>query len=103
MQHPHTGQVRFIMRQEKTREIVADHDVIEQAPYCILRPNANSTKCLVWTAQDMSNNELCDESFALKFSGAELADMFAQEFNKAKDLSSRRHNVLGGYDDTAAT
>jgi len=96
MQHPHTGKVRLIMRQEKTRMVVADHDVID------LQPNANSTKSLVWTAQDMSNNELCNELFALKFKGPELASMFAQEFNRAKDLSLGRPNVRGGYDDTAA-
>jgi len=102
MQHPRTGQVRFVMKHGKTRTIVADHDVIEQEPYCILRPKANSAKCLVWTAQDMSNNELCDESFALKFNGPELASIFAREFNKAKGLSSRRPNVLGGSNNTAA-
>jgi len=101
MQHPHTGQVRFIMRQEKTRTIVADHDVIEQAPYCMLRPDGNNT-CLAWTAQDMTNNELRDESFTLKFSGPEVAGRFAQEFNKAKDLSSRKPNSLGDDDMAAA-
>merc|ERR1712039_68214 len=34
-----TGRVRFLLRQEKTGKVVANHYVLDHAPYCELRAN----------------------------------------------------------------
>lgn len=65
-------------------KIVANHCIIDKAPYCDLRPNAGSTKCWVWNAQDCSDGEIVTEQFALKFGTAELANAFLEAFNQGK-------------------
>eukprot|EP00746_Dinoflagellata_sp_MGD_P003416 gnl/MRDRNA2_/MRDRNA2_106638_c0_seq1.p1 gnl/MRDRNA2_/MRDRNA2_106638_c0~~gnl/MRDRNA2_/MRDRNA2_106638_c0_seq1.p1 ORF type:complete len:1475 (+),score=417.25 gnl/MRDRNA2_/MRDRNA2_106638_c0_seq1:99-4523(+) len=95
LKHKATGKVRFMLRQEKTGKIVANHYVIDKAPYCELRPNAGSEKCWVWTAQDYSDGEAVTEQFALKFGTAELAKKFKEAFDNAKVLNSKAIS-LGG-------
>merc|ERR1712039_940750 len=55
--HNDSGKVRFLLRQEKTQKIVANHYVIDVPPFCDLRPNADSDKCWVWTAYECSDEE----------------------------------------------
>jgi len=78
------GAVRFLMRQEKTGKVVANHMLVDQAPYCDLRPNASSEKIWVWNAQDYSDDEVKTEQFALKFASPELAADFKIAFDAAK-------------------
>ena len=52
LMHKKTGKVRFMLRQEKTMNILGDHYVVKHGSYCNLLPNAGSEKCWVWTAQD---------------------------------------------------
>jgi len=66
-------------------KISANFFIIDQLPYCDLRPNTGSSKCWVWTAQDCSDGEIVVEQFALKFGTPELASQFEEEFNKAKN------------------
>lgn len=87
LKDPVTGRVRFLLRQEKTMKIVANHCVFDydEAPYCVLRPNANSERCWVWTAPDCADGgEQQVEQFALKFGTPELAKEFKEAFDKAK-------------------
>lgn len=66
-------------------KILANFCVIDQAPYCELRPNAGSSKCWVWSALDWSDGDQQQvEQFALKFSSPELATKFQAAFNAAK-------------------
>jgi len=84
LRNSQTGMVRFLLRQEKTMKIVANHYVIDQAPYCDLRPNAGSAKCWVWTAMDCADGDPVAEQFALKFGAPELAEKFKEAFDAAK-------------------
>ena len=47
-----------------------------------LKKKAGSEKCLVWTAQDYSEDEAVVEQFALKFGTPELAKAFKENFDK---------------------
>merc|ERR1712087_588873 len=79
-----TGRIRFLLRQEKTGKIAANHFVIDCDPYCDLRPNAESEKIWVWTAQDFSEGQMEVEKLALKFGTVELAQQFKDAFDDAK-------------------
>ncbi|KAF4714875.1 Ran-specific GTPase-activating protein, partial [Perkinsus olseni] len=76
--------VRALMRQEKTLKIIANHYVVENGPYCSLKPNAGSEKCWVWMANDYAEGEQRTEQFALKFGNPDLAKAFEKAFNEAK-------------------
>ncbi|CAE6943408.1 Nup358 [Symbiodinium sp. CCMP2592] len=91
LRHGGTGKCRFLMRQEKTAKIVANHYIIDQHPYCDLVHNAGNAKIWVWTALDWADEEQKVEKFALRFKTEELADEFAKAFNAAKSsfLSSK--------------
>lgn len=84
LKHKTTGKIRFLLRQEKTGKVVANHLVIDTTPYCDLRPNAESDKCWVWSALDCAEEEQKAEQFALKFGQAPLAAMFKEAFDAAK-------------------
>mmetsp|Transcript_114959 Transcript_114959/g.330148 ORF Transcript_114959/g.330148 Transcript_114959/m.330148 type:complete len:302 (-) Transcript_114959:54-959(-) len=79
-----TGRVRFLLRQERTGKVAANHFVLEHEVYCDLRPNADSEKIWVWVAQDFAEGELTIERFALKFGSVELAADFKAAFEDAK-------------------
>ena len=85
-----TSKIRFMLRQEKTGKIVANHYVVDVSPYCDLRPNAGSEKCWVWTAPDFSDEEGSTDQFALKFGSAELAQKFKAAFDNAKVLNKKK-------------
>jgi len=78
------GQVRFLLRQEKTGKVVANHQLVNTPPYCDLRPNADNEKIWVWTTPDSSEDSLETQQFALKFGSVELAFVFKEAFNAAK-------------------
>jgi len=79
-----TGRVRFLLRQEKTGKVVANHFVVDHKPYCDLRKNADSDKIWVWCAQDFSDGEAKIEELALKFGTSNLAGKFRDAFEDAK-------------------
>lgn len=79
-----TGRVRFLLRQDKTEKVAANHFVVDHDPYCDLRPNADSQKIWCWCAQDFAEGHLEVERFALKFGTEELANKFKEAFDDAK-------------------
>lgn len=85
------GFVRFLMRQEKTGKVVANHLVVEHSLYCDLRPNADSEKIWVWMAQDYADPEAgkVEEQLALKFGTVELAQAFKEAFDSAKKQNAQ--------------
>lgn len=87
-----TGRVRFLLRQEKTGKVVANHYVLDHSLYCDLRPNATSDKIWVWSAQDYAEGQLEVERLALKFGSSELAGRFREAFEDAK---ARNVEALG--------
>lgn len=82
------GQVRFLMRQEKTGKVVANHQLVNTPPYCDLRPNGENEKIWVWTTPDSSEDGPETEQFGLKFGTVELAHAFKEAFDAAKPRSS---------------
>jgi len=102
LRHRQTGRVRFVLRQEKTMKITANHYVIDVPPYCDLQPNAGSEKCWVWTAQDFSDGELQVEQFALKFGTPELATKFQTAFEQAKRPAAPQASEAESVDEATA-
>jgi len=84
LRHVESRRCRFLMRQEKTSKIVANHYIIDQKPYCELVHNAGNAKIWVWTALDFADEEQKMEKFALRFKTEELAEEFAVAFLAAK-------------------
>ncbi|KAF7458905.1 putative ran binding family protein 1 [Cryptosporidium felis] len=97
LQHKESKKIRFLLRQEKTLKIVANHYVIQKDSFCKLTPNTGSNKIWVWTVQDFSEEQKL-EQFALKFGQSEQADIFKQKFEEATEINSK----LFGEKDTKA-
>mmetsp|Transcript_39253 Transcript_39253/g.62158 ORF Transcript_39253/g.62158 Transcript_39253/m.62158 type:complete len:274 (+) Transcript_39253:44-865(+) len=86
------GRVRFLMRQEKTGKVVANHLLTTHHPYCNLEPNAGNEKIWVWMAQDYSEEEMQEEKIALKFGSVELATAFKVAFDRERDKLHSKDN-----------
>merc|ERR1719409_2011803 len=84
LKHKESGQIRFLLRQEKTMKIVGNHFVVDAPPYCVIKPLESNPKFRIWKAQDYSEDEMEVETFALKFGSVELADAFQEKFNAVK-------------------
>ncbi|CAK0863581.1 unnamed protein product, partial [Prorocentrum cordatum] len=89
LKHKDTGKVRFLLRQEKTMKIVANHIVIEHDVYCRLEKNADSDKIWVWSALDWADEEQSAEKFGLKFGNVEVAGKFKDAFENAKQINAK--------------
>eukprot|EP01056_Protomagalhaensia_sp_Gyna25_P003257 Protomagalhaensia_sp_Gyna_25__3256@NODE_295_length_4022_cov_94_985438_g228_i0_p2_GENE_NODE_295_length_4022_cov_94_985438_g228_i0NODE_295_length_4022_cov_94_985438_g228_i0_p2_ORF_typecomplete_len198_score55_69Ran_BP1/PF00638_18/6_1e03Ran_BP1/PF00638_18/2_4e36WH1/PF00568_23/0_072_NODE_295_length_4022_cov_94_985438_g228_i016282221 len=74
------GKTRFLLRQEKTGKIVANHYIVPKDDQCKLKPNAGSDKCYVWSVLDSAEEPPRVEQFALMFKNAEIATKFVREF-----------------------
>ncbi|KAI4840149.1 ran-specific GTPase-activating protein 1 [Plasmodium brasilianum] len=80
--HKKKGIIRFLLRQEKTLKVVANHYIYPNESYCKLVPNAGSEKIYAWTVKDFAEEPKI-EQFALKFNTAEAAKLFKQKFDEA--------------------
>ncbi|CAE7838259.1 RANBP2 [Symbiodinium sp. CCMP2592] len=78
LKHQVNGKIRFLLRQERTGKVVANHFLVDVPPYCQLEKNAGSETTWVWCAMDFSEDSAQMEQFALRFRDAELAEKFAQ-------------------------
>ncbi|CEM11828.1 unnamed protein product [Vitrella brassicaformis CCMP3155] len=87
LQHKTTKKVRFLLRQEKTLKVVANHYVTDHEGYCNLVPNSGSDKIFCWTVPDFAENELVTEQFGLKLGTTEKANEFKDMFLKAKEIN----------------
>lgn len=96
LRHRATGYTRFVLRQEKTGKIVANHYVVDKPPLCNLQPNGNSFRIWTWMANDCSEETPTCETFGLKFRDDESAAMFKSTFDAAK-------MPLTGRDEAAST
>ncbi|KFG31853.1 putative ran binding family protein 1 [Toxoplasma gondii RUB] len=93
LRHKETGKIRFLLRQEKTLKIVANHYVVASGVYCKLTPNVSSEKIWVWTVMDFAEGELKNEQFALKFGQVEQAQEFKKKFEEAAALNAKIFGV----------
>lgn len=96
LQHKETKKIRFLLRQEKTLKIVANHYVVATDVYCKLTPNVSSEKIWVWTVMDFADGELKNEQFALKFGQIEQAKEFKEKFEEAAGINSKLFGVGDG-------
>jgi len=86
----HSGRIRLIWQQEKTNRIVANHFILNRAPFCDLqRHTAGNDKTWMWTAKE----RIAERRFALKFKSSEEAEAFRETFNEAKLLSTEKEPV----------
>ncbi|WBY56469.1 ran-specific GTPase-activating protein 1 [Plasmodium yoelii yoelii] len=84
--HKKNGTIRFLLRQEKTLKVVANHYIYPNKAYCKLVPNAGSEKIYAWTVKDFAEEPKI-EQFALKFNTAEAAKLFKQKFDEAGQIN----------------
>lgn len=96
LQHKETKKIRFLMRQEKTLKVVANHYVFATDVYCKLTPNVSSERIWVWTVMDFAEGELKNEQFAIKFGLVEQAQEFKQKFEEATAVNSKLFAVADG-------
>eukprot|EP00921_Rhytidocystis_pertsovi_P005129 GHVQ01008878.1.p1 GENE.GHVQ01008878.1~~GHVQ01008878.1.p1 ORF type:complete len:267 (+),score=63.54 GHVQ01008878.1:77-877(+) len=85
--HRNTGKIRFLLRQEKTHKVVANHYVRQTKVYCNLKPNVSSDKIWVWTVPDSAEGAPQVEQFGLKFGQIEQAQIFKTKFDEAAKLN----------------
>lgn len=93
LQHKETKKIRFLLRQEKTLKIVANHYVVATDVYCKLTPNVSSEKIWVWTVMDFAEGELKNEQFALKFGQIEQAKEFKEKFEEAAAINAKLFGI----------
>merc|ERR1711862_1012486 len=77
LRHREHQRLRFLMRQEKTMKVIANHAL---DPRIRLEPNAGSDRSWVWSAFDFANGELVETVFALRFADSEIAGSFKESF-----------------------
>lgn len=87
LKHKTTGKIRFLLRQEKTLKVVANHYVLETEALCKLKPNIGSDKIWVWTANNTYDDETKVEQMALKFGQIEQAKLFKEKFEEAAKIN----------------
>lgn len=92
LRHKETGKIRFLLRQEKTFKVVANHYVWQTNNMCKLTPNVGSDKIWVWTAQNTLEDETKVEQLALKFPNVEQAKLFKEKFDEAAEVNSKLFN-----------
>jgi len=93
LKHKDTGKIRFLLRQEKTLKIVANHYVLQRDDFCKLIPNVGSDKIWVWTVNDFADDELKIQQFALKFGLVEQANIFKEKFNEAAQINAKCFDI----------
>ncbi|KAF8820411.1 putative ran binding family protein 1 [Cardiosporidium cionae] len=89
LEHVKSGRIRFLLRQEKTLKIVANHYVLQTEVYCKLTPNSGSEKIWVWAVMDYAEDTVQNEQFALKLRTVEDATAFKKKFEEAAKINSK--------------
>jgi Ran-binding protein 1 len=92
LRHNEHQRIRFLMRQEKTMKVIANHAL---DPRIKLEPNAGSDRSWVWSAYDFAEGELEEKVFALRFANSDVASEFKDKYEKyQKEMES----LLAGED-----
>lgn len=99
LKHKEKGTIRFLLRQEKTLKLIANHYIYPTESYCKLVPNAGSEKIFAWTVKDFAEEPKI-EQFALKFNTAEAAKLFKQKFDEAGEHNKKLMNLSDQKKDT---
>lgn len=89
LKHCKTNKIRFLLRQEKTLKVVANHYVHAVNKLCTLSPNVSSDKIWVWSSPDSADNDHGKvELFGLKFGQLQQAKIFKEKFEEAAKLNA---------------
>ncbi|CAD6240986.1 GSCOCG00009041001-RA-CDS [Cotesia congregata] len=89
------GKVRLLMRREQVLKICANHLL---SPDMELKAMPNNDKAWTWAANDYADEEVRLEKLCIKFKLVEEAQLFKEEFNKAKQsvpVSPPKNKDLG--------
>eukprot|EP00978_Attheya_sp_CCMP212_P017435 scaffold46425_cov55-Attheya_sp.AAC.2 len=81
LRHREHQRLRFLMRQEKTMKVIANHAV---DPRIKLDANAGSDRSWVWSAFDFAGGELVETVFALRFADSDIANDFKTKFTECQ-------------------
>ncbi|KAL3786436.1 hypothetical protein HJC23_011017 [Cyclotella cryptica] len=92
LRHRQHQRLRFLMRQEKTMKVIANHAL---DPRIQLEPNAGSDRSWVWSCYDFAEGELEEKVFALRFANSEVAVEFK---NKYEECQKEMEKLLAGED-----
>ena len=92
LRHREHQRLRFLMRQEKTMKVIANHAL---DPRIKLEPNAGSDRSWVWSCYDFADGELEEKVFALRFANTEVADDFK---GKYEEHQKEMEALLAGED-----
>lgn len=79
LRHREHQRLRFLMRQEKTMKVIANHAL---DPRINLEPNAGSDRSWVFSCFDFADGALEEKVFALRFSNSDVADAFKADYEK---------------------
>ena len=85
LKHKISGKIRVLMRREKVLKICCNHLI---TPQLSLKPLQTSDRTWTWSAQDFSEGELVQETFALKFKTIDKAQKFKGVFEEAQKKST---------------
>ena len=86
LRHKEHSRLRFLMRQEKTMKVIANHAI---DPRIALEPNAGSDRSWVWSCFDFAEGELVETVFALRFPDTDIANTFKDKYEEAqKEMDS---------------
>jgi len=104
LRHREHQRLRFLMRQEKTMKVIANHAL---DPRIKLEPNAGSDRSWVWSCYDFADGELEEKVFALRFANSDVADEFKAKYEEhqvemEKLLAGEDKPDEGGEADEAA-
>merc|ERR1719287_393883 len=104
LRHREHQRLRFLMRQEKTMKVIANHAL---DPRITLEPNAGSDRSWVFSCYDFAEGELEEKVFAIRFSNSEVADAFKEKYEECQKemaglLAGEDKPDAGGEADEAA-
>lgn len=92
LRHREHQRLRFLMRQEKTMKVIANHAL---DPRIKLEPNAGSDRSWVWSCYDFAEGELEEKVFALRFANSDLAKEFKEKY---EEHQKEMEKLLAGED-----
>lgn len=92
LRHREHQRLRFLMRQEKTMKVIANHAL---DPRIQLEPNAGSDRSWVWSCYDFAEGELEEKVFALRFANSDVANEFKEKYEECQKEMAK---LLAGED-----
>ena len=85
LEHKITGRTRLLMRREQVLKICCNHYI---TPQLSMKHLQTSDRTWTWSANDFSEGELVQETFAVKFKTMDQAQKFKGVFDEAQKKSA---------------